>query len=477
MWLRESTASGRDVVQTRPAAGLIVVTALLTVAAFVLRLLVLFQDEAPRGLDGYYYAVQLRSLLETGRLYYPGMPLAFWLLAPFAALTNPIVGTKIGAAFFASLAIPAIVLIVHTITRDVAYAALGGVIAATSAQSIPLSTEFVKQGVGLTLALTLLAVAARAHKPRHWIIAGILGVACVATHGTSAVLAVWFVAPIVVARTHGKARVTFLAGLALVAAAFLWRYRTLILEMGDIQSRVEAPLATRLVALILVLLGVAGYVRRADGLRWMAILAGPATFAIVLNLPVFERATAAGLAPRLQLLSFVSLALCFPVALYLLARRALVAIVVIVAVLPFALTSFREAARIRYEPPEQLTLEIVKLRGLLPSDAVLIAQEHSTAFQVKWLTGVETVSTEPRSIDPSRTWRLLSIGIPHRIKERLLSFEKASPNRGLKVIRTSAVPRHFTLVVVPEAAWRAFVASLPPDLRATVDPWPTRASQ
>jgi len=462
---------------TRPGTGLLVVTALLTITAFVLRMFVLFQDEAPRGLDGHYYAVQLRSLLETGRLYYPGMPLAFWLLAPFAALTNPIVGTKLGAAFFAALAVPAIVLIVHSITRDVAYAALGGVLAATSAQSVQLTTEFVKQGVGLTLVLTLLAVAARAHKPRHWILAMILGVACVITHGTSAALAVWFLAPIVIARTHGPTRVKVLTGLALVAAAFLWRYRGLLLEMGDIQSRVEAPLETRLTALIIVLLCVAAYVRRADGLGWIPILAGPATFAIVLNLPIFEQASAASLAPRLQLMSFVSLALCLPVALYLLARRALVAVAVIIAVLPFALTSFREAARIRYEPPEQLTQEVVKLRGLLPSDALLIAQEHSTAFQVKWLTGVETVSTEPRSIDPSRTWRLLSTGIPKPIKERLRSFEETTPNRGSRTIRTSAASSHFTLVVVPEPTWRAFVASLPPDLRATVDPWPTRASQ
>jgi hypothetical protein len=462
---------------TRPATGLIVVTVLLTVTAFVLRMFVLFQDEAPRGLDGYYYAVQLRSLLETGRLYYPGMPLAFWLLAPFAALTNPIIGTKVGAAFFTALAVPAIVLVVHSITRDVAYAALGGVLAATSAQSVPLAAEFVKQGIGLTLVLTLLAVAVHAHKPRHWIVAVILGVACVATHGTSALLAVWFLTPIVVARTHGPARVKLLSGLALVAAVFLWRYRGLLLELGNIQSRVEAPLATRLVALVIVLLCVAAYLRRADGLAWIPILAGPVTFAIVLNLPIFERASAASLAPRLQLMSFVSLALCLPVALYLLARRALVAIVAIVAILPFALTSFREAARIRYEPPEQLAQEVVKLRGLLPSDALLIAQEHSTAFQVKWLTGVETVSTEPRSIDPSRTWRLLSTGIPKRIKDRLGSFEETTPNRRSPTIRTSAAPRHFTLVVVPEPTWQAFLASLPPDLRATVDPWPARAAQ
>ena len=57
----------------------------------------------PFGVDGYYYPIQLRALLEHGALQYPAAPLVFWLLAPFAAVTDPIVGAKLGAALGGAL--------------------------------------------------------------------------------------------------------------------------------------------------------------------------------------------------------------------------------------------------------------------------------------------------------------------------------------------------------------------------------------
>ena len=42
--------------------------------AFVARAGVLLETPTPVGIDGYYYAIQVRALLEEGRLHYPSLP-------------------------------------------------------------------------------------------------------------------------------------------------------------------------------------------------------------------------------------------------------------------------------------------------------------------------------------------------------------------------------------------------------------------
>ena len=62
----------------------------------------------PVGVDGYFYPIQVRSILEHGVLRYPASPVAFYWMAPFAAVTDPIVGAKLGAAIGCALiAVPA----------------------------------------------------------------------------------------------------------------------------------------------------------------------------------------------------------------------------------------------------------------------------------------------------------------------------------------------------------------------------------
>ncbi|MBP6633863.1 MAG: hypothetical protein KA297_30875, partial [Kofleriaceae bacterium] len=42
---------------------------------------VLTASPHPVGIDGYFYAIQVRSLLERGGLAYPAAPLTFYLMA------------------------------------------------------------------------------------------------------------------------------------------------------------------------------------------------------------------------------------------------------------------------------------------------------------------------------------------------------------------------------------------------------------
>ena len=110
----------------------------------------------PVGVDGYFYPVQLRSLLETGTLEYPAAPLAFWLMAPLAAVTDPITGAKLGAALFGALvALPAYGVGAR-LGRGRAAGLVAAALATTSAGSAFLTIEFVKNGIGLTMLLTAL---------------------------------------------------------------------------------------------------------------------------------------------------------------------------------------------------------------------------------------------------------------------------------------------------------------------------------
>ncbi|HEY6173455.1 MAG TPA: hypothetical protein VIX73_03385 [Kofleriaceae bacterium] len=89
--------------------GVAVAAALVALVAwsFWQRWMLLTASPFPLGVDGYFYPIQLRALLAHGELAYPASPLAFYLLAPFAAATDPITGAKLGTAIYgAAVAAP-----------------------------------------------------------------------------------------------------------------------------------------------------------------------------------------------------------------------------------------------------------------------------------------------------------------------------------------------------------------------------------
>jgi hypothetical protein len=223
-------------------ASLLTATAVLALAVWSLwqRWRMLSASPFPLGVDGYFYPVQLRALLDHGALAYPASPLAFYLLAPFAAATDPITGAKLGAAVWgAAIAIPAYG----------AGARLGGgrgaglvaaALATTAVGSAYLTAEFVKNGIGLTVALAALwAVLAAGDRPtRPRLAAALLALAAAwATHKMAAALVAAVAVPtaIAAATTHGRLRgrrliyaitAALLAGVALLAlgAAFPHRF-------------------------------------------------------------------------------------------------------------------------------------------------------------------------------------------------------------------------------------------------------------
>ncbi|MBP9086573.1 MAG: glycosyltransferase family 39 protein, partial [Kofleriaceae bacterium] len=137
---------------------------LLALAVFVTwrRYQQLAESPFPLGIDGYFYPIQLRAIIENGVIDSPAPPLAFYLMAPFAWVTDPIVGAKLGAAWWCAAAVfPA-----YGVAQRLSGFRTTGLIAAALVGlchgGFYLTLEFVKNGVGITVALTLVWLLLRA---------------------------------------------------------------------------------------------------------------------------------------------------------------------------------------------------------------------------------------------------------------------------------------------------------------------------
>jgi hypothetical protein len=139
-----------------PSLVVAVAVAAMVALAFAQRWHVLASSPYPLGIDGYFYPVQVRALLAHGSLQYPSSPLTFWWMAPFVAATDPITGCKLAAALGGALiAIPAYGVGAR-LGKGRGAGLVCAALASASAGGAYLSIEFVKQGIGLTVALAAL---------------------------------------------------------------------------------------------------------------------------------------------------------------------------------------------------------------------------------------------------------------------------------------------------------------------------------
>lgn len=510
-----------------------VAAALLALAAwsFYQRWRMLDASPFPLGVDGYYYPIQLRALLERGALAYPASPLAFYLLAPFAAATDPITGAKLGAAFYgAAIAAPA-----YGVGARLGGGRGAGLVAAalatTSVGSAYLTVEFVKNGIGLTVALGALwlALAAADRPTRRWIAAAIAGfVAAWATHKMAAAIVAVVAVPagLAAGTAHGRLRgrrllyaLAGLVGAALVAlaigAAFPHRFLAvrdlgLLGELLSTTPRWTAPAlagSTRelavghdaLIGLGLALAAAAALIvhRRAPhgaaapprdpvapAAAW-PILA----LAVAIGQPFLAVDDAQGLGFRLRIAAFLPAALsaailirALPAAVAAFPRLRGLAAALADPRRDAALAALAAVLALARQPGTQLDGEIVThpalvsaaqaLRGRVPAGATLIVPERHIAFLVAWYTGAP-VAIHPDAVPEERRYRLLPL---HFIRagsalDRQLIAARAEPS----LIAPAGVhPSHPNgLVLVAEPTWRWVVERLPASDRAYCTRWPT----
>jgi branched-subunit amino acid transport protein len=524
---RQQTGSARSIASVRQhpprwAASVAVIGALTALVAWSCwqRWQLLAASPFPLGVDGYFYPVQLRALLDHGSLQYPSSPLAFYLLAPFAALTDPITGTKLGAALIgAAVAWPAYGL----------GARLGGgrgaglvaaALATTSVGSTYLTIEFVKNSIGLTVALTALWLVLRAlERPTKLTAAVALAAvaAAFATHKMAAGL-VLVAIPATLAAATRRAPRRFITALVLTAAVLLvigalspqrflsagdapllldllsstprWTAPALVLPTGELALGHDAWLGF-LLALVAITLRLArarsltrapadlagatagsadlAAARSAAVVRWSILV-----LALAIGLPFLAVTDREGLGFRLRIVAFVPAALTAAIVTRDLFGRhahrdyglaALAALLVVVRQPSSALEG-----QVITHPA--LVTAAQALNGQLPPDATLIIPERHVAFLVAWYAGAR-IALRPDAIPAGHRYRLLPlhfIGADTALDHLLLAARaepSLRPPLGLH-------PRHPNgLVLVAEPTWDWILAHLPATDRAHFSAWPT----
>lgn len=493
-----------------PRLAVVAALAALVAGSCWVRWAALTSSPFPLGVDGWYYAVQVRELLATGDLAYPASPLVFWLAAPIAAVSDPITAVKLVAAVGGALiAVPAYAV----------GARLGGgrgaglvaaAIATTSAGSAYLSSEFVKNGVGLTIAVAALWAVLRAlEAPGRGRAAVAIGgvLAAALAHKMAAGLVVAIALPAYVAEAVGRGalrgrRLLYVIG-ALVVVGLLavlgMVFPHALLSPADAalldglwttRARWQAPALANAHATLAL-----GHEALLGGVAALALLglravrgsrppppprprAGVAAagwavagLALVLGLPWLDVSDAQGLAFRLRLAAFVPLALtCAALCRAVPLRHRDLALAALAAVIALAAPTDRRDGRVATHPA--LVTAALALRGPLaaqPPGTVAIVPERHIAFLVRWYTGAE-VRLRPDDVPAARRVRVLPlsfIGAGSALDRALLAARtRPAPPVGGHPLHANG------LVVVPEATWQWCLGQVPLVERARWAAWP-----
>ena len=494
-----------------PTLATFVALAALVAWSFHERWDVLASSPFPLGVDGYFYPIEVRSLLEHGTLAYPASPVTIWWMAPFAAVTDPITGCKLASALGGALvALPAFGL-GKRVGGNHAAGLVAATVATLSAGSAYLSIEFVKQGIGLTLALAaLLAVlrAAEASSRRRNLVAAGAIVATLLAHKLAAalVIAISLVVVVEELRARGQLRGRRL----LYAIATLVVVAVVLVVLGAISpqrfgsladlSRARALFTTEaqwdaaalvrplftlafdheaFIAVIVALAAGAvlwsqrgpgqAYVVRSEGTRLVAYAF--VVFALVIGLPWLDATDPQGLAFRLRIAAFIPLAMSAAIVAGALPGRAGLAAGACACLALVAVPRDRREGAVLAHPA--LVASALALVDHVPAGATLVVPERHVEFMVAWYTRA------PVTLQPSR--------VPYAQRIRVL-LPLSSANAGFPLEAALAAARSETsleppldlhprardgFVVVTEATWDFILAQLPARARAHYAAWST----
>jgi hypothetical protein len=444
----------------------------------------------PTGVDGFWYAVQLRSILDGEGLYYPAAPLSLWLMTPLAAASDPVTGAKLGAA----LAAAALPLTTYPLGRRIggerAAGLFAAILVATSAGSFYLATEFVKNAVALPIgmgALTTLGWALERPSRGRLALAGLLVAATGLTHGlVLAFVLVAGAAPVAVALVdRGSFRAAGIgAAVALVAVSVLaWRASGLLgglfaadadwsipaLRLGDrvLLFRHEAAIAG-LAGLTAIALVFVKRVGTGAPLRDRSLALGPALWAVFFALPWLDVTDPQGLAFRVRVMAFAPLALAAALALShafsRLDRTWRMSALMLCAGLALYRPGRYEAPVVRADPAMAAAVAAARV----PAGDMIVCPERHLVFMTVWYTGVET-RLDPASVPAARRWRLVPMSYMSENLVRAIDEAREAGRIATGLHRGN--PNG--LVLMPEATWDWVLGRLEGGERAWYQRWPT----
>lgn len=142
----------------------------------------LFQVQAPAGIDGYYYVLQIETLRSRGHLYFPSnTPLTIYFLTALSFSTrNVVVAVKIGAVFLHVFLVIGMFALTTILTRNVWLGILSLLITAASGLHLYMIGEFLSS-LGASTFLVWGAfgiVKAQQNKTRLWLAFSIIFFIC-----------------------------------------------------------------------------------------------------------------------------------------------------------------------------------------------------------------------------------------------------------------------------------------------------------
>ena len=453
----------------------------------------------PVGIDGYFYPIQLRALLERHELAYPDFPLAFVLMTPFAAATDPLVGAKLAAAFYGALVVLPAYGLGARLGKSPGAGLVAAALAATSAGSSYLTIEFVKNGIGMTIALTAIWLVLRAaDRPTRLRIALaiVCSIAAFATHKLAGAFVVVVGLPALLAALadrgviRGRRLLYATAGLVAfgVISAIAFGHR-LISDAFSSRAELGAPALARDGK---VLLGMGHEALIGAVLGWLALavlafdrvptLTRPtrvvAWIVIALSLaiafPWLAVEDSQGLAFRLRVIAFIPMALSAAIlagALHRVGARiqngALAAIALVIIL---AMPTRRIEGRIVAHPA--MIAAVQALSGDVPAGDVVIVPERHIMFMIAWYTRIP-VRLSPDAVPEAKRWRamplaFIGMGSPF---DQLLSEARREPTIPPPI---GLHPRHPNgFVLVREVTWKWLLDQMSPTARAHYAAWPT----
>jgi hypothetical protein len=481
-----------------------------------------FLDSSPYpfGVDGYYYAIQLRSLLENGQMHYPATPLVMWWMLPFAWVAGPIAGAKLGAALGTALLPAPVYVLGRRIGGRWETGLLAAVLAATSAEGFYHSLEFIKQGIGLTLVATCLVAvlwALDAPTRRRIAVAVAAVLAAALAHKTAAVIAVVASVPPVYAAARARGwqpglrdratRLAIAGGAALLVIALALavvapdrfvsaddiepvrglfttsaEWTVPVLNAGKYPLRFghEAAIAG-VVALAAAALLVLWRVRRAPELPQRpahdrAVIIAPVALAIFAALPWIDVTDPEGLGFRLRLMAFLPLVIAAAFVAGVLLRRlprpvpgALVAGFLVGWILSRPATS-REGL-VDVDP--DMRAAILAAQDVVPEGDWIICPQRSLMFMATYETRAQ-VRLRPETIAPERRWRLMPSRFLHEHVVRAMKLLREQRPAGVPLPRGLHPRNEDAVVLMPEVTWEWLMKQIPPWLRKQYDGWRTR---
>ncbi len=489
-------------------AAALAVSAMVALSAWQ-RWQILDATPFPVGVDGYFYAIQVRSLLEHGTLAYAASPLAFWWMVPFtlAAGGDAIIGAKLGAAIGSALiAVPMYFAGKRLGNGSRGAGLIAAALATSSAGSAYLTFEFVKQSLG-----TVYTIATCAAQPREivdaprdglkWSSFGGLVVGALATlltHKLAFVMLLVLAVPPLVARARrslfGRRRfyaigaaVGALIALAIAAIAMPRRVPSFV-DLGLVRGLFAAPrwslpvlaaphaqLVFRHEPLIAGVLCIAAAVVVARGTDPVRRAAGWAVVAlgIFIAQPWLAVDDPQALGFRLRCAAFVPMALAAAIvagALPIPRRQTLLAVL---AAALFALGSSGRLTEGEVVMHPALAAATANAAGKIPPGATVIVPERRILYPVQWYTRAP-VSLRPAAVAYANRVRIFGLAFAGGAGSPM---DQALDQARLDPTIAPPIGLHPNdrngLVLVTEPTWEWLLAHVPPDTRAYFARWPT----